>query len=64
MNDKIIIETAGKTAVTGGSALAGGAVGAALGTLIFPGVGTALGYLFGTGGGVAGGWKLTKKWFR
>ena len=62
MGDKII-EAAGKTAVTGGSALVGGAAGAAVGTLIFPGVGTALGYLFGTGSGAAGGWKLTKKWF-
>ncbi|MNN63607.1 hypothetical protein D3C81_1789950 [compost metagenome] len=62
MSNKIV-ESAGKTAITGGGALAGGATGAAIGTLICPGVGTALGYLFGTGSGVAGGWKLTKQWF-
>ncbi|MFE9273923.1 hypothetical protein ACQKLN_17175 [Paenibacillus glucanolyticus] len=62
MNEKII-EVAGKTAVTGGGALVGGAGGAAIGTLICPGIGTAIGYLLGIGGGTAKGLKLGKKWF-
>lgn len=63
MSEKLI-ETAAKTATTGGSALVGGGAGAAIGTLIFPGIGMAIGYLLGTGAGGAGGYQLTKKWFK
>ncbi|MGR6544849.1 hypothetical protein [Paenibacillus tundrae] len=63
MSDKVI-EVAGKTATTGGSALIGGGTGAALGTLILPGAGTAIGYLIGLGAGTASGLKISKKWFR
>jgi phage-related tail protein len=55
------IEVAGKTAIVGGTTLAGGGAGAVIGTLLCPGVGTAVGYLLGSGAGAAGGAKLIKK---
>ncbi|WP_168118523.1 hypothetical protein [Paenibacillus sp. HB172176] len=57
------IEIAGKTAITGGSSLIGGGVGAAIGTLLLPGIGTAVGYLLGVGTGAASGYQASKKWF-
>lgn len=62
--DSRIYEVTGKTALAGGGALTGAALGAALGTLACPGVGTGIGYLVGVGVGCLGSIELTKKWFK
>lgn len=50
-----------RLAFAAASALTGGGAGAAIGTLILPGVGTAIGYLFGIGLlGIKSAKKITK----
>jgi len=55
------LERIGKTALSAGAALGSGGAGAAIGTVIFPGVGTAVGYLIGIGSGILLGNSLGKK---
>ena len=59
-----LMEPTGRTAIAGGGALTGAALGAALGTLACPGIGTGIGYLVGVGVGCLGSIKLTNKWLK